>query len=152
MKKIFNLVVGLSVILALGIGVPEGYFESLIAHSSTNPRVLYDVDIATGMATSRTNISTGERASFAGLASLGCSYYAADIGPPYWSFGMIDSTTGVFTMINDQGGSTDWQGLAGAKAVGLLYSIDISSTPRPLVAVTPGNVITVINTDTGIEG
>jgi hypothetical protein len=151
MKKIFDLVIGLSVVLALGIGVPEAYSESLIALSSTNPGVLYDVDTATGTATFRTNISTGELASFTGLASLGGSLYATDIAPPSWSFGTVNPTTGVFTMINNQGGSSDWHGLAGAEAAGLLYSIDLPNS-NTLVSVTPGGVITVIGSGTGIQG
>jgi len=151
MKSFLSLIVGLAAVLALAIVVPAAHADSLIALSSTNPGVLYDINEATGMATFRTSISTGELASCTGLASLGGSLYATDITPPSFSFGTIDPNTGVFTMINDQGGSINWHGLAADESAGLLYSIDLDNS-NTLVSVTPGGVITAIGTGTGIDG
>jgi len=151
MKKTFGLIVSLSVILLLNTGVPATYAESLIALSSTDPGVLYDVSTANGAATFRTTISTGELASFTGLASLAGKLYATDIAPPGYSFGTINPITGAFTMINNQGDSANWHGLAGAEGRGLLYSIDQDNNNR-LVSITAGGVITNIGGGTGIEG
>ena len=151
MRNLNNFIASLFVFLVLVIGVPAAHSDNLIALSSTGPGVLYNINTLTGAASVRKSITTGQGASNTGLACLGSSLYATDIYPDNYSFGTINVDTGAFTKINDQGGSSNWHGLAGAEAAGLLYSIDFQNSFK-LVSITPSGVINVIGGGTGIEG
>lgn len=122
----------------------------LIGIDSFGTSQLYNVSTTTGAATPLVTV-TGGSASFSGLAYLNGTLYATDIFANGFRFGSIDMTTGAFTVINNQGGSFNWHGLAANQAGNVLYSIDQDNGNR-LVSVTPAGVITTIGSGTGIEG
>jgi hypothetical protein len=45
-----------------------------------------------------------------------------------WHFGSIYPATGAFTAINDQAGSSNWQGLTFVPATDLFYATNVSAT------------------------
>jgi hypothetical protein len=118
--------------------------------SSSNPGRLYTIDPATGQATLAVTISNNT--AVPGLDFLNGALYASDVvGPGQFHFGTIDLATGVFTAINNQGGSVNWHGLAANEAANVLYTIDINDGNK-LKSITPGGVITTIGPGTGIDG
>lgn len=116
----------------------------LVGLSSGNPGALFNISSGTGAATHIVDVTPGIT-SLVGLEYLGGKYYATDVLPPGsgFAFGTIDPTTGAFTVLNNQGGSANWHGLAGNESAGLLYSIDQDSS-NTLVSVTTAGVITNI--------
>jgi hypothetical protein len=146
-----GILLAIASVVAL-VSVSERHAQAgLVGLSSAYPAVLYDINTTTGAATFRTSIATGEGASFTGLAYLNGRLYATDVYPPYFNLGTIDPNTGVFTIINNQGGSTNWHGLAADQNQGLLYAIDYDKNYK-LVSVTPSGAITYIGAGTGIQG
>ncbi|MFO0849654.1 MAG: hypothetical protein U0871_14030 [Gemmataceae bacterium] len=112
---------------------------------------LYNVSTTTGTATPFVTV-TGGFTSLTGLAYLNGTLYATDVlAGQGFKFGSIDMATGAFTVINNQGGSANWHGLAANQAGNVLYSIDIDNGNR-LVSVTPAGVITTIGPGAGIDG
>jgi len=144
--------VGLLVLVTLLVGSPRVVDASLYGLSSSTYS-LYEIDPATGAATLVAPIGgDGYGVSYSGAAFLAGQMYATDVETDDdLSFGTIDITTGAFTLINEQGGSNNWHGLAADSALGLLYTIDYNDGLR-LKSVTPTGTITSIGTGTGIDG
>jgi hypothetical protein len=86
---------------------------------------------------------------------MGGTLYATDIYDEStfkFTFGSIDLATGFYTVINDQGGSANWHGLAGNDSAGILYTIDLDDGGK-LKSVTPTGAITTIgSTDPWVDG
>jgi hypothetical protein len=86
---------------------------------------LYTIDPSTGTANFVANL-TGGFPNNSGLSFLGGTLYGSDIFATSGNtrVGTIDTTTGVYTGINNQGGSGNWWGLASNESAGLLYAYD----------------------------
>jgi hypothetical protein len=142
------LSVALGVALTVGLSVPV-QAEVLYGITSSNPGVsLYTINTTTGAATHYLNLSGAAASGLGDLAALNGTLYASDViptsGPPQYTFGSINPTTGAYTAINNQNGSSNWQSLAANPAKNLFYTVDIGATGAPLLSVTPGGTITDI--------
>lgn len=112
---------------------------------------IYTLNTSTGAATLVTSLTGVDFTSLDGLEFLGNTLYATDVFTSgVAQFGTIDLATGAFTAINNQGGSTNWHGLAANQTAGLFYIIDITDGNN-LKSVTPAGVITTIG-PAGQEG
>jgi hypothetical protein len=142
------LSVALGVALTVGLSVPV-QAEVLYGITVSDPGVsLYTINTSTGAATHYLNL-TGALASGGGdLASLNGTLYATEIipssGPSQYTFGSINPTTGAYTAINNQNGSSNWQSLAANPAKNLFYTVDVGATGAPLLSVTPSGTISTI--------
>lgn len=139
-----GLVARAAIAVAAAFAFCSGAQAGLVGLSSGSPGALFNINSATGAASHIVNVSPGIT-SFVGLEYLGGKYYGTDILPPGsgFSFGTIDPTTGAFTVLNTQGGSANWHGLAGNEAAGLLYTIDIDAG-NVLKSIDTAGVITTI--------
>lgn len=83
------------------------------------------------------------------LAVLNGQVWASDIftGTAFVT-GTMDPSTGMFTFVSNQGGSSNWWVLAANRVAGVLYTVDASN--GDLKAMTPSGVITTIG-GTGIS-
>ena len=138
----------LGVALTIGLAVPV-QAEVLYGITDSDPGVsLYTISTSTGAATHYLNLSGVIASSLGDLASLNGTLYATTIspssGPPQFTFGSINPTTGAYTVINNQNGSSNWQSLAANPAKNLFYTVDVGATGAPLLSVTPGGTITNI--------
>jgi hypothetical protein len=136
----FAILIGVGSLTLLAVPAFAGTLYGL---SSSTPGTVYTINPATGAATAVVDLTGVTRASFVGLEFLNGTLYATDVSVSGWKFGTINLATGAYTVINDQGGSSDWHGLAANPAANLLYSVDIDAANYPLVSVTPGGTITV---------
>jgi hypothetical protein len=145
-------ILALMVLLGWVTGLPPSAHAGLIGLSSSNPGRLYSVNSATGSATLLTSL--GHETSLVGLEYLDATVYTTDVlVAGTFHFGSINLTTGVFTPLNDQGGSLNWHALAGDATANLLYTVDLNQPAFPLLSVTPlGVVITIGNTNQNIRG
>lgn len=121
---------------------------TLYGLTSSDGGDVYTIDEATGAATHVAMLTGTGGTSFVGLEFLRGVLYATDVVPPggdqfSFSFGTIDPSTGAFTVINNQGGSLNWHGLAANESANLLYIIDLDDSNN-LKTVTPAGVITTI--------
>ncbi len=141
--------VALGVALTVGLAVPV-QAEVLYGITVSDPGVsLYTINTSTGTATHYLNLSGVVDSGLGDLASLNGTLYATTIGPssgpPQFTFGSINPTTGAYTAINNQNGSNNWQSLAANPAKNLFYTVDVgaaaprSSQSRP-VAQSPTSV------------
>ena len=142
------LAVALGVALTIGLAVPV-QAEVLYGITDSDPGVsLYTISTSTGAATHYLNLSGVIASSLGDLASLNALRYATTIspssGPPQFTFGSINPTTGAYTVINNQNGSSNWQSLAANPAKNLFYTVDVCATGALLLSVTPGGTITNI--------
>ena len=144
-EDLYTMIRRFALVATAGILFSIPGMAALIGLSDGSPGTLYSIDPGTGAATPIVTMSGGSLTSLVGLEVLNGTIYATDVlenGP--YSFGTIDPTTGVFTALNDQGGSANWHGLAANVAANLLYSVDLNNS-NSLVTVTPdGLTITVI--------
>jgi hypothetical protein len=125
----------------------------LVGLTSSVPGSLYSVNPASGAATFLTNLTGATSTSLVGLDYMNGTLYASDVFMGGFRFGSIDQTTGAFTVINTQGGSANWHGLAGNPALNLLYTVNLDAPGFPLLSVTPAGVISTIgNTNQFIAG
>jgi hypothetical protein len=139
-------IVLVSVLCGILLAAFPAVASTLWGLSSSEPGVLYTVDPATGAATEVVTVTGAIDASSTGLEILNGTIYATDVyvGGGVMNFGSIDRATGAFTLINDQAGSLNWQGLAADPVADLLYSVDLNSTDYNLVSITPAGVIAVV--------
>jgi len=121
--------------------------------SSSTPGTVYQINTATGAATSVVNLTGDSTTSLVDISFLNGTLYASDVfAGRAFTFGTINLTTGAYTAINNQGGSANWQGLAAIPSKNLLYAVALDSLGDPLVSVTPGGVVSTIGpTNRGIE-
>lgn len=140
------LFVGIITITSLSSSVQA----ALIGVSEGNFGDVYEIDSATGLATNL--VPMQNTTGFTGATFLGGQLYASDVtylGPH--ALGTIDTTTGVFSFVNNQGGSNNWHGLASDESAGLMYAIDLDDGTK-LKSIALDGVIATIGTGTGIEG
>jgi WD40 repeat protein len=140
-------------ITILMVTAPAG--AGLLGLSYSTPGSVYDVNPATGAATLITDLTGTHETSFPGLEVLASTVYATNVLDlsGFVHFGTIDLTTGVFIPINDQGGSSSWNALAGDPAKNLFYTVDFEQSTYPLLSVTPEGLISTIgNTNKRIGG
>lgn len=143
----FGLVLAVSVAVCLSFN--SAAFADLYGVSSATPGTLYTLDPSTGAATQVVDLTL--EVSFTGLAFLGDDLYATDVWyNADFTIGTIDITTGAFTYVGDQDGSSNWHGLAADQSAGLLYAIDMDDGDI-LKSMTPGGVVTSIGTGTGLN-
>lgn len=139
----------------LGLGSPA-FSGTLYGLSSSEPGTVYMIDPSTGVATALVNLTGADGASLVGLEFLNGVLYATDVynaQTDVYMFGTIDLNTGLFTPINNQGGSANWHALAADPAISLFYSVDLDTPDLNLVSITPAGTISVIGpTNTEIRG
>lgn len=140
-------VAALGVLIGAAATASAGQLLGLASDSGSSAG-LYALNEATGAATRIATVN--DSTSLVGLDFLNGTLYATDVfvSGHGFSFGSIDPLTGAFTFINNQGGSSNWQGLAGNESAGVLYTVDNSDATK-LKTVTPTGTITTIGT-TGI--
>lgn len=143
-----GLVARAAIAVASALAFCSGAQAGLVGLSSGDPGALFNINSATGAASHIVNVSPGIT-SLVGLEYLGGKYYATDVLPPGsgFAFGTIDPTTGAFTVLNTQGGSANWHGLAGNEAAGLLYTVD-QDAGNVLKSIDTAGVITTIGPTT----
>ena len=141
---------------AANADVPGGIYGISSATDS-----LYKIDPTTGIATLLRSIP-GRNFGFAGATFLNGTLYVSDAfavqgsGGDARGFGTIDLATGAYTAIGNQGNSSNWWGIAGDDADGLIYSIDDANAGSkdifPFYSVTPTGLLTKIaaNVDSSI--
>lgn len=114
---------------------------------------LFRIDPATGAATKL--MSLDKDPSLAGASFLGGELYVSDVlnwvpGSGYRLYNRLDTQTGVFTGIHDQGFDFNWHGLASSDAFGVTWAIG-QDTNRSLIQTDINGNMTVIG-PTGIDG
>jgi hypothetical protein len=134
----FAVVIGIGSLTLLAVPAFAGTLYGL---STSYPGTVYTINPTTGAATAVVDLTGVTRASFVGLEFLNGTLYATDVSVSGWKFGTINLATGAYTVINDQGGSSNWHGLAADPAANLLYSVDLDAADYPLVSITPGGAI-----------
>jgi hypothetical protein len=112
---------------------------------------VYTINSTTGVATPLVTLTGDPGGTFlVDVDFLSGTLYATDVFSGMGAeFGTINLTTGAFTPINNQGGGTNWFGLAANPAADLFYAADDDSSPASLVSVTPSGTITQIG-DMGV--
>jgi hypothetical protein len=156
-KTVLSVALGLT--LAVGLSVPA-QADILYGLTTSNPGAsLYTINTSTGAATHFVNLSGVAATNLVDLAALNGTLYASDViansGPLQFqtTFGSINPTTGAYTAINNQNGSSNWQSLAADPAKNLFYTVNNGGAGAPLLSVTPGGAITNIGfTNTFLNG
>ena len=133
----------------------SAFGDLLYGLSSSIPGTVYTINTATGAATPFVNLTNDILTQVVDLTILNGTLYASDVvagAGSFSNFGTIDPVTGAFTILSQQGGSTNWQGLAANPALGIIYAVDETGFPVPLISVTPSGAFTTIgNTDIQIN-
>jgi hypothetical protein len=125
----------------------------LIGLSSGIPGNLYQINPATGAATSIAPVTGVVSTSLVGMEYLGGNLFATDVfAGGQFTFGTIDIATGAYTALNNQGGSANWHGLAGNESLQLLYTIDIDNGNELKSITTTGAISTIGATNPSIDG
>ncbi|MCJ8296672.1 MAG: PEP-CTERM sorting domain-containing protein [Colwellia sp.] len=121
----------------------------LIGLSSGFPGKIYSIDSMTGFAT---ELVSTEFTSIVGASFLDGNLYGTDVcDSSCFSMGTFDLDTGLYTLVNNQDGSSNWHGLASDEFLGLLYTIDLNDSNK-LKSITSSGVVTTIGSGTGING
>ena len=138
MTKVLVLLAALAMMPALARA------DTLYGLSSSNPGTVYTIDTSTGAATAVVNLVGTIGTSLVDISFLNGTLYASDVvsSTGVFTFGSINLITGVYTPINDQGGSVNWHSLAAIPSANLLYAVDLQG--EQLVSVTPAGTISVV--------
>lgn len=142
----------------LGLGCLTSFASAdLYGLSSDTPGAVYTIDSGTGAATKLFDLS-GQVTNtsivdieFLGGKAYACDVYNDDLGQ--YTFGSIDMSTGAYTVINSQDGSSNWFALAAKESAGIMYTVDYDDNKKLKTVDAAGTVTTIGNTGTdGIRG
>ncbi|NLG43106.1 MAG: PEP-CTERM sorting domain-containing protein [Phycisphaerae bacterium] len=114
---------------------------------------LFRIDPATGAATKLTSLDKDP--SICGASFLHGELYVTDVlnwvpGTGYLLYNRLDTDTGIFAGIHDQGFDFNWHGLASSDSLGVTWAIG-QDTNRSLIRTDAAGNMTVIG-PTGIDG
>ena len=151
MRKTLLTAVAAIAVATQAWALPPGLYG--IQSSNDEGNGLFRIDPATGAATKITSLSADP--SLAGASFLHGELYVSDVlhwvpGTGYQLYNKLDTTTGTFTGIHDQGFDFNWHGLASSDTLSVTWAIAQDSN-RVLVQTDLAGNMTIIG-PTGIDG